>query len=354
MSITHKPFGTTADGHEVTQFTLTNAGITAKIINYGATLTELHVPDADGKVADIVLGFDNIKQYETESPYFGCTTGRVANRIAGGKFSLDGKEYTLATNNAPNHLHGGDVGFNKRMWKATPGAAKDGPSVTLTYLSPDGEEGYPGNLNVQVIYTLTDKGELRIDYKATTDKATPVNLTHHTYFNLGGHRSGTVLNHVLEINASHYTPVNANLIPTGEIKRVDGTPFDFRRPATIGGRIGQLPGDPAAKDPGGYDLNYVLNSQSGEVARAATLRDPVSGRVMEVWTDEPGIQLYTGNYLDGTLKGKDGEIYNKNDGVCLETQHYPDSINQPKFPTIVLRPGETYTQTCTHKLYARR
>jgi len=353
MSITPRPFGKTADGQDVTEFTLKNAGITAKVINYGALLTELHVPDKSGKTADVVLGFDNVKQYETESPYFGCTTGRVANRIAKGKFTLDGKEYTLATNNAPNHLHGGAVGFNKKLWKATPVAGKDGPAVKFAYRSPDGEEGYPGNLDVEVTYTLTNDAELRIDYKATTDKATPINLTHHTYFNLAGQGNGTILNHELQVNADNYTPVDATMIPTGAIAKVEATPFDFRKPAKVGGRIAQLPGDAATKDPGGYDLNYVLNSQIGKLAQAAVLRDPSSGRVMEIWTDEPGIQFYTGNFLDGTLTGKGGKVYQKNFGLCLETQHYPDAINQPKFPSTVLKPGETYTQTCTHKFYAK-
>lgn len=354
MSITSAPFGKTADGKDVTQYTLVNAGITAKVITYGALLTELHVPDANGKVDDVVLGFDNVKQYETESPYFGCTTGRVANRIAKGKFTLDGKEYTLAINNDPNTLHGGKEGFNKKIWAATPLTTKEGPAVKFAYTSPDGEEGYPGNLAVEVTYTLTNNAELRIDYKATTDKATPVNLTHHTYFNLAGQGSGDVLKHELQLMADHYTPVDATLIPTGKIEKVEGTVLDFRRPAPIGGRIHKLPANPTTKDPGGYDLNYVLNNQTGNVALAAKLRDPSSGRVMEIWTDEPGIQLYTGNYLDGTLTGKGGKVYKKHYGLCLETQHYPDSINQPQFPSTVLKPGETYTQTCTHKFYNER
>ncbi len=351
MSLSQRSFGKTADGQDVTEFTLVNAGITAKVINYGALLTELHVPDAAGKTADVVLGFDNLKQYETESPYFGCTTGRVANRIAKGKFTLDGKEYTLAINNPPNTLHGGTVGFNKKVWAAMASETKAGPAVKFSYLSPDGEEGYPGNLNVDVTYTLTNDGELRIEYKATTDKATPVNLTHHTYFNLAGQGSGDVLKHELMIAADNYTPVDATLIPTGAIAKVEGTPFDFRKSSVVGGRIGQLKPNPETKDPGGYDLNYVLNNQIKKLSLAAKLRDPASGRVMEVWTDEPGIQLYTGNYLDGTLTGKAGKVYQKNYALCLETQHYPDSINQPKFPSVVLKPGETYTQVCTHKFY---
>lgn len=354
MILTQASFGKTADGQEITAYTLTNAGITAKVIDYGAILTELHVPDAKGNVADVVLGFDNVKQYETESPYFGATTGRVANRIAKGKFTLDGKEYTLATNNAPNHLHGGIVGFNKKIWKAETLKTIEGPAVKFSYTSPDGEEGYPGNLAVEVTYTLTKDAELRVDYKATTDKATPINLTHHTYFNLAGQGNGTILNHELELTADHYTPVDATLIPTGNIAKVEGTVFDFRRPAPIGGRIHLLKGDAATKDPGGYDLNYVLNNQTGNVALAAKLHDPSTGRIMEIWTDEPGIQFYTGNFLDGSLTGKEGKVYQKHFGLCLETQHYPDSINQPKFPSTVLKPGETYTQTCVHKFYTER
>jgi len=354
MTLTQASFGKTTDGQEITQYTLTNAGITAKVIDYGAILTELHVPDAKGNVADVVLGFDNVKQYETESPYFGATTGRVANRIAKGKFTLDGKEYTLATNNAPNHLHGGIVGFNKKIWKAETLKTIEGPAVKFSYTSPDGEEGYPGNLAVEVTYTLTKDAELRVDYKATTDKATPINLTHHTYFNLAGQGNGTILKHELELTADHYTPVDATLIPTGNIAKVEGTVFDFRRPAPIGGRIHLLKGDAATKDPGGYDLNYVLNNQTGKVALAAKLHDPSTGRTMEIWTDEPGIQFYTGNFLDGSLTGKAGKVYQKHFGLCLETQHYPDSINQPKFPSTVLKPGETYTQTCVHKFYTER
>ena len=354
MTLTQASFGKTTDGQEITQYTFTNAGITAKVIDYGAILTELHVPDAKGNVADVVLGFDNVKQYETESPYFGATTGRVANRIAKGKFTLDGKEYTLATNNAPNHLHGGIVGFNKKIWKAETLKTIEGPAVKFSYTSPDGEEGYPGNLAVEVTYTLTKDAELRIDYKATTDKATPINLTHHTYFNLAGQGNGTILKHELELTADHYTPVDATLIPTGNIAKVEGTVFDFRRPAPIGGRIHLLKGDAATKDPGGYDLNYVLNNQTGKVALAAKLHDPSTGRIMEIWTDEPGIQFYTGNFLDGSLTGKAGKVYQKHFGLCLETQHYPDSINQPKFPSTVLKPGETYTQTCVHKFYTER
>ncbi|MEX2216438.1 MAG: aldose epimerase family protein [Phycisphaeraceae bacterium] len=356
MSSTRTPFGKTADGQEVEAITLINShGTRAKLITYGAALAEMHVADANRQIADVVLGFDNIAGYELpNNPYFGCTTGRVANRIAKGKFSIDGTEYTLATNNGPNHLHGGKVGFNRKVWAATLFETDNGVGVTFTHTSPDGDEGYPGNLSMEVTYTLTNDNALRIDYKATTDKATPVNLTHHTYFNLAGQGSGDILKHEVTINADSFTAVDDTLIPTGKFTKVLGTPYDFLRPATIGGRIKQIPSDPAKGNPGGYDLNYVLNSQTGQVAHAATVRDPSSGRVMEVWTDEPGIQFYTGNFLDGTLTGKSEKVYKKNFGFCLETQHYPDSVNQPTFPSTILKPGETYTQTCIYKFVAGR
>ncbi len=354
VSVTQSDFGKTKDGTAVEAYLLTNAnGLKAKLITYGATLTELWVPDRKGNLGDIVLGFDNIKQYETDSPYFGCTTGRVANRIAKGKFTLNGKEYTLATNNDPNHLHGGKVGLDKRVWKVTnTNEGADGASITFSYLSPDGEEGYPGNLHIDVTYTLTNNDELRIDYKATTDQATPVNLTHHSYFNLAGQGQGSILNHELTLNASSYTPTDATLIPTGEIKAVTGTPFDFTKPATIGGRIRYLPPNKDTGDPGGYDLNYVLDGEEG-ITLAASVYENSTGRVMQILTDEPGIQLYSGNFLDGTIKGKEGKVYNKHYGFCLETQHFPDSINQPKFPSVVLNPGDTYTHTCIHKFSTR-
>ncbi len=368
MNVTTASFGKTSDGKEAAAYTLTNAtGMKAVLTDYGATVVALHVADAAGRYADVTLGHENVAGYEAKTnPYFGCTTGRVANRIAKGKFTLDGKEYTLALNNAPNTLHGGNVGFNRRYWKGESFKNADGVGVKFSYVSPDGEEGYPGTLTSEVIYTLTNNDELRIDYKATTDKATPINLTNHAYFNLTGHPApgslggiSTILGHELQLSADNYTPTDATLIPTGEIKKVEGSEFDFRRPATIGGRIHKLPPNAATKDPGGYDLNFVLNAQSspagfGKLAHAATLRDPASGRVMEIWTTEPGIQLYTGNFLDGTLKGKGGAVYVKNAALCLETQHYPDSINQPKFPSTVLKPGQTYTQTTVHKFHAGR
>ncbi|MBI4600603.1 MAG: galactose mutarotase [Planctomycetes bacterium] len=349
-TVKKEAWGKTAAGEAVDLYTLTTkSGLVAKITTYGALVTELHVPDRSGKAGDVVLGFDGLEGYLKGHPYFGCTTGRVANRIAGGKFTLDGKEHQLAKNNGPNHLHGGDMGLDKRVWRAKEVRSPDGVAVQLSYLSPDGEEGYPGNLAIEVTYTLTDSNELRIDYKATTDKATPVNLTNHSYFNLKGPGSGDILGHELTIAAGNYTPVDATGIPTGEIAPVAGTVMDFRSPMTIGARIDQLAADPGAGNPGGYDHNYVLDNPTGNIALAARVREPETGRVMEILTTEPGIQLYTGNYLDGTVKGKGGKVYQKRYGLCLETQHYPDSVNQPSFPSTILRPGKTYRSTTIHR-----
>jgi len=341
-SIDKLAYGTAPDGSLVTQYSLANSkGMIAKFIDYGAILTELHVPSKNGTFEDIVLGCTSVEDYATISPYFGCTTGRYANRIANGKFSLDGKEYTLATNNAPNHLHGGTVGFNKVMWNAeTYNIHGEGVGIIFTYTSPDMEEGYPGELKCKVEYFLTNKNELKIEYTATTDKKTIVNLTHHSYFNLAGQGKGTILDHSLMIAAKNYTPTDETFIPTGEIAPVAGTPFDFTTPKLIGKHIAQVEG--------GYDLNYVLDSQDGRLALAARVEEPTSGRVMEVWTTEPGIQFYTGNFLDGTIKGKDGKVYEKNYGFCLETQHYPNSPNQPDFPSTVLEPGKNYRHTCVY------
>jgi aldose 1-epimerase len=340
-------FGKTKDGTAVDQYVLTNAkGMKAKVITYGAILTELHVPDPQGKFEDVVLGFDNLDSYLAGHPHFGATTGRVANRIAKGKFTLDGKDYTLAINNGPNALHGGLKGFDKVVWKAEPKESAEGVAVKFSYTSRDGEEGYPGNLATTVTYTLTDQNELRIDYLATTDKATPVNLTNHSYFNLAGPKSGDILGHELMVAADKYTPADETLIPTGEIKSVEGTPLDFRSPAMIGSRIAPLK---AKGQPGGYDHNYVLNSGGKSLALAARAYEPKTGRVMEMLTTEPGVQLYTGNFLDGKLKGKGGVVYQKHAGFCLEAQHFPDSVNQPGFPSVILRPGNTYTQTTVYK-----
>ena len=342
-------FGKTKDGTEVHRYTLTNKnGLVAKIMTYGALVTDLLVPDREGKLGNVVLGFDNLDGYLAGHPYFGCTTGRVANRVAKGEFTLDGTKYTLKTNNAPNHLHGGDVGLDKRVWDGSIVESADGPAVRFTYVSPDGEEGYPGNLSIAVTYTLTDADELRIDYLATTDKATPVNLTNHSYFNLAGAGTGTILDHELTLTAANYTPVDDTLIPTGVIAPVANTIMDFTKPATIGARIDQIGGDP-----GGYDHNYVLDNQDGDLALAATVYEKSSGRVMEILTTEPGIQLYTGNFLNGENVGREGIPYQKNFAFCLETQHYPDSINQPNFPSVVLRPGDKYETTTVHRFSSR-
>ena len=347
-------FGKTPDGKEVDLYTLTNAhGMKAKISTYGGIITELDAPDRDGKMGDVVLGFDNLKSYLAGSPYFGALIGRVANRIAKGRFTLDGKEYKLFVNNGPNALHGGEKGFDKVVWRAEPEETKDGPALKLTYLSPSGEEGYPGNLTVHVTYTLTNENALRIDYTATTDKATPLNLTNHSYFNLGGPGSGDVLGEEVMIAADKYTPVDATMIPTGEIKPVKGTPLDFTKPTTIGARIDELKPDKAAANPGGYDHNYVLRGGDKEPALAARVHDPKTGRTMEVYTTEPGLQFYTGNFLDGTLKGKNGVVYKKHQAFCMEADHFPDSVNHPDFPSTILEPGKTYTQTTVYNFSAK-
>jgi len=343
-------YGTTKDGQAVDLYTLTNAkGVVAKVMTYGALLTELHVPDRAGQLADVVLGFKTLQGYEGDHPYFGATVGRVANRIAKGRFRLGGQEYTLAVNNGPNHLHGGLKGFDKRVWKAQTVSAPGGVAVKFTYTSADMEEGYPGALTATVLYTLTNSNELRLDYTAATDKPTIVNLTNHSYFNLAGDGQGTILDHELTIMADRYTPVDDTLIPTGEIASVRGTVMDFNRATPIGARIAEVPG-PA---PGGYDHNYVLSHGGGVLAMSATARDPKSGRLMEVLTTEPGVQLYTGNFLDGSLTGKAGVAYQKHFGFCLETQHFPDSINQPAFPPVVLQPGRTFKSTTVYRFSAR-
>ena len=345
MDIKKQAFGKTEDGKSVDSYTLTNThGLKAEIITYGGIVTSLQVPDRNGKFADIVLGCDDVNDYAKKSPYFGALIGRFGNRIAKGKFTLDGVEYTLATNDGPNHLHGGPNGFHKVVWTAKPMQTKEGPAMKLTYKSRDGEEGYPGNLSCTVIYTLTDNNELKISYEAKTDKDTVVNLTHHSYFNLGGFNSGDVLGHELMINANSFTPVDKTAIPTGEIKAVKGTPMDFTKPMTIGSRIKDVEG--------GYDHNYVLNNSNGKLALAASAYDPKTGRFMEIYTTEPGVQFYSGNFLDGTLKGK-GALYNKHAGFCLEAQHFPDSPNKSNFPSVVLKPGQKYTQLTVHKFSTR-
>ena len=349
-------FGKTKAGEPTEIYTLKNKnGLIAKVATYGATLVELHIPDKDGSFVDVLNGFDDVSGYEgDDNQYFGCTTGRVCNRIAKAKFSLDGAEYTLATNNDPNHLHGGgDKALSKQVWKVAP-REKDAQAVTFTLTSPDGEEGYPGNLSIKVTYTLSDDNVLRIDYEATTDKATPVNLTNHAYFNLGGAGSGTVLDHELTLNADNYTPTDDTLIPTGKIEPVEGTPLDFRKAHTIGDRVpdkGATKTDDCKTAPKGYDHNFVLNGKAGEQRLAARLKDPKSGRVMEIYTDQPGIQFYSGNFLKGQ-KGKGGKTYPFRGAICLETQHYPDSVNHDNFPNTILKPGEIYKTSTVHKFSA--
>ncbi|OWK36364.1 aldose epimerase family protein [Fimbriiglobus ruber] len=341
------PFGKTADGTPVSAFTLTNKnGVKVKIITYGGIVAEWHAPDKDGKFADIVCGFDDLKGYLDGHPYFGAIIGRVGNRVGNAKFTLDGKEYTLAANNGKHSLHGGKEGFDKKVWKGEAVSTPAGPAVKLTYTSKDGEEGYPGTLVSTVTYTLTDDNALRIDYHATTDKATPVNLTNHSYFNLSGHNAGDILNHVLELKADKYTPGDDTLIPTGKVEPVKGTPYDFTKPTRIGDRIKEIKADPV-----GYDLNFVHGAKREAAPQSvAKVTDPKSGRTLEVLTTEPGIQFYTGNFLDGKVKGKGGAVYNQYGAFCLEAQFFPDSPNKSEFPSIILKPGEQYTQTTIYKL----
>lgn len=350
-TVTSQPYGTTADGIAVEEYTLTNAnGMEVKLITYGGTITSIRVPDKDGNMENVVLGFDNLAEYETRSPFFGAIIGRYGNRIANATFTLEGETYTLAANNGVNSLHGGVLGYDNVVWAAETVESDGAVGVSLTYLSPDGEEGYPGNLSITVVYTLTDADEIRIDYTATTDKATVVNLTNHSYFNLAGDGSGSIDDHLITINADAYTPVDATLIPTGELAPVEGTPFDLRQPTRIGDGIRS--NDEQMVLGRGYDHNFVLNRGGDGLELAATVSEPTSGRVMEVWTTEPGIQFYSGNFLDGTLIGPAGSMYRQGDGFCLETQHYPDSPNQPDFPSTVLQPGDTYQTTTVYKFSA--
>jgi aldose 1-epimerase len=336
-------FGSLEDGTTVDMLTLKNArGATAKVITYGATLTELWIPDRNGKLGDVVLGFDKLPGYVENHPYFGATVGRVANRIAKGKFTLDGREYSLEINNPPNSLHSGPKGLSHMVWKAEPLHEPHAAAVRFSCVSPDGDGGFPGKLSVTVVYRLTDDDELQLEYSAKTDKATPINLTNHSYFNLGGGKH--ILDEILYLPAERYTPVDATLIPTGEILPVKGTPLDFTKPTAIGARIAEMKGNP-----GGYDHNYVLSNKAGEFKLAARVSDPRSGRQMEVWTTEPGAQFYSANFLDGTLTGKGGVAYGKHAGFCLETQHFPDSVNHPDFPSVILRPGGVYRTATTYK-----
>ncbi len=346
-------FGKSKDGKQVHLHTLKNEkGMVARISTLGATLVELHVPDKNGKSEDVILGWDNAEGYQSEdNQYFGCTTGRVCNRIAKGKFTLDGKEYTLAINNEPNHLHGGvERSLDKVVWKAKAFKPKSGlAGLRFSYTSPDGEEGYPGKLTITVSYVIMEENILRISYNAKTDKATPVNLTNHAYFNLAGAGSPTVLNHLLKLNADKHTPTDDTLIPTGKIEAVEGTPLDFRKMKKIGARIEKLT-DTAAL---GYDHNFVLNKKGDQKMQlAAILREPKSGRTLTIRTTEPGIQFYSGNFLKGQV-GKDGKTYAHRSAVCLETQHYPDSVNQKIFPSTILKPGETYSSTTAYSFTAK-
>ena len=341
-------FGRTKDGRAVEIYTLRNRrGAEARVMTYGATVVSLKVPDRRGRFEDVVLGFDRFETYEADTHYIGCVVGRYANRIAKGRFTLNGVEYTLAVNNGENHLHGGLRGFDKVVWTARPLNLRAGQAVEMTYVSRDGEEGYPGTLTARVVYTLTEANELRIDYSATTDKDTVVNLTNHSYFNLAGHGNGDILGHRLMLNAARFTPTDSGSIPTGELRSVRGTPFDFRRATPIGARIEQ--DEEQLKFGSGYDHNFVVNGRAGTLRLAARATDPTSGRSMEVWTTEPGVQLYTGNFLEGTAAGKGGKQYGRRDAFCLETQHFPDSPNRPAFPSTVLRRGARFRSTTVYK-----
>jgi aldose 1-epimerase len=344
MRVTRTPFGQLPppDGRAVELFTLTNAhGVEVRVMTYGAIITVIRTPDRGGQLDDVVLGFDSLAGYLKDSPYFGAIVGRYANRIANGQFTLDGTTYRLAKNNGPNALHGGVRGFDKVLWSAEPFQSDSGVGVTLRYTSQDGEEGFPGTLVARVTYTLTPRDELVVEYEATSDKATPVNLSQHTYWNLHGTAGGSVLDHVLMLNAAAFTPVDATLIPTGELAPVAGTPFDFRAVTPIGARIAQE--NTQLRVGGGYDHNWVLDRGSKPgLVHAARLVEPSSGRMVDISTTEPGVQFYSGNFLDGTIKGKGGRVYAYRSGLCLETQHFPDAPNHPGFPSTILRPGGTY------------
>jgi aldose 1-epimerase len=349
-NVTKQAFGKMPDGTAIDLYTLTNAnGMHAGIITYGGAVASLTAPDRNGKFADIVLGCDNVADYQKQTAFFGALIGRYGNRIGKGQFKLEGKTYQLPKNDGDNTLHGGPQGFDKRVWTARPMNGAE-PALELTYTSKDGEEGFPGNLTAKVVYTLTNHNELKIDYTATTDKPTVVNLTNHSYFNLAGQGEGTILQHEVTINADRFTPVDKGLIPTGELRPVKGTPFDFTKATAIGTRIGQ--NDEQLIFGKGYDHNWVLNKGNGGSTKAAEVHDPKSGRVMEVWTTEPGLQFYTGNFLDGTIHGK-GHTYPHRGAFCMETQHYPDSPNHPSFPSTELKPGATYHTTTIYRFSAR-
>lgn len=350
MTIQQRPFGKVS-GRDVTLFTLQNSsGMKAAITNYGAILVSLTAPDRNGKFEDVVLGYETLGEYVKDNPYFGCVVGRYGNRIGKAKFTIDGVAYQLSANDGENHLHGGERGFDKKIWDAEPLELPDASGIKFSYLSPDGEEGYPGNLAVTVTYLLTGNNEFAIAYEAAADKPTHVNLTQHTYFNLAGQGSGDILGHELMIMADRFTPVDAGLITTGELRPVEGTPMDFRTPTAIGDRIDS--DYEQIRFGGGYDHNWVLNNYDGALRLAAKVHEPVTGRVMEVFTTEPGIQFYAGNFLNGSHIGKGGAVYNKRYGFCLETQHFPDSPNKPNFPSTLLRPGETYKTRTVYRFSA--
>jgi len=344
-------FGRTWDGESVELYELTNSnGMQARITTYGAAVVSLNVPDRNGQIDDVVLGFETLEGYLKGDCFFGAIIGRCANRIRKGRVTVNGADYKLATNEGENHLHGGVKGFDKVVWRESPVQTQAESSVELIYLSPDDEEGYPGNLSVKVVYTLTERNELRIDFHATCDQDTIVNLTNHSYFNLAGQGQGDILAHELMIDAEFITPTDAGLIPSGELQRVKGTPFDFTQMTAIGARINQ--DDQQIRFAGGYDHNFVLNGETGTLRRAARVRDPETGRVMEVWTTEPGLQFYSGNFLDGSSTGKQGKVYKHRYGFCLETQHFPDSPNNANFPSVVLRTGQQYKTTTVYKFSA--
>ncbi|MCB0685640.1 MAG: galactose mutarotase [Saprospiraceae bacterium] len=353
LTLTKKPFGETPEG-PADLYTFKNKnGMTVEITNYGGIITSIVVPDRDGKMEDVVLGFDNLQQYLDENPFFGALVGRYGNRIGKAQFTIDGQQYKLLANNGVNHLHGGKQGFDKHLWEARIIDQDGAPALELHLLSPDMDEGYPGNLNVKVVYSLNDDNKLTIDYTATTDKATVVNLTNHSYFNLAGHDHGTILDHEIMINADHYTPVDDGLIPTGVIAPVDGTPFDLRKPTKIGAGIDS--DNPQIQIGKGYDHNLVLNHEpgGGKVQLAAVVFEPTSGRVMETLTSEPGVQFYSGNFMSGEMVGKGGKVYPHRGAFCLETQHFPDSPNKPEFPSVLLKPGETYHTTTAYRFSTR-
>ena len=349
--LTRQPFGQTKEGVPVDLYTLRNRnGAEARISNYGGLVISLKMPDRDGRLGDVVLGYDNLADYLKDTPYFGALIGRYGNRIAKGKFTLDGRQYTLATNNYPNALHGGLKGFDKVVWDAKVLTTPEGLALQLQYVSKDGEEGYPGTLSVTAVYALTEDNALRLEFTATTDKDTVLNLTHHSYFNLAG--KGDILHHEVMIAAGRFTPVDSTLIPTGQLQRVDGTPFDFRRPMAIGARIGQE--DEQLKFGGGYDHNWVVDKPAGQLGLMARVFEPTTGRVMEVLSTEPGLQFYSGNFLNGSNKGKGGWVYQFRNGFTMEPQHYPDSPNQPSFPSVVLKPGQVFHDTIIYRFSAQK